>query len=42
MPLRETLQTILTDYTKAKSEPLEGHVLAQFIRADAEAAVQAA
>jgi hypothetical protein len=23
MPLRETLQTILTDYPKAKSEPLE-------------------
>jgi hypothetical protein len=42
MPLRETLQTILTDYAKAKSEPLEGHPLAQFIRHDAEAAVQAA
>jgi 5-methylcytosine-specific restriction enzyme A len=40
MPLRETLQTILTDYPKAKSEPLEGHVLAQFIRGDAEEAVQ--
>jgi 5-methylcytosine-specific restriction protein A len=42
MPLRETLQTILTDYTKAKSEPLEGHVLARFIRHDAEDAVQQA
>jgi 5-methylcytosine-specific restriction enzyme A len=42
MPLRETLQTILTDYPKAKSEPLEGHGLAQFIRGDAEEAVQAA
>src|ERR1039457_4923723 len=42
MPLRETLQTILTDYAKAKSEPLEGHALAQFIRHDAEEAVQAA
>ena len=42
MPLRETLQTILTDYKKAKSEPLEGHALAQFIRGDAEAAVQQA
>jgi 5-methylcytosine-specific restriction enzyme A len=42
MPLRETLQTILTDYPKAKSEPLEGHPLAQFIRHDAEAAVQQA
>jgi hypothetical protein len=42
MPLRETLQTILTDYTKAKSEPLEGHALAQFIRGDAEDAVQQA
>jgi 5-methylcytosine-specific restriction protein A len=42
MPLRETLQTILTDYPNAKSEPLEGHALAQFIRHDAEAAVQQA
>jgi 5-methylcytosine-specific restriction protein A len=42
MPLRETLQTILTDYTKAKSEPLEGHALAQFIRGGAEDAVQQA
>jgi 5-methylcytosine-specific restriction protein A len=42
MPLRETLQTILTDYPKAKSEPLEGHALAQFIRGDAEDAVKQA
>ena len=42
MPLRETLQTILTDYPKAKTEPLEAHPLAQFIRGDAEDAVQEA
>jgi hypothetical protein len=36
MPLRETLQTILTDYQSAKAQPLEGHALAQFIRHDAE------
>lgn len=42
MPLRETLQTILTDYPNAKAQPLEGHPLAQFIRHDAEDAVQAA
>ena len=42
MPLRETLQTILTNYPKAKSEPLEGHPLEQFIRGDAEGAVQEA
>ena len=42
MPLRETLQTILTEYPKAKSEPLEGHALARFIRGDAEGAVQEA
>src|SRR5450759_252567 len=42
MPLRETLQTILADYPKAKSEPLESHALAQFIRGEAEDAVQAA
>jgi len=42
MPLRETLETILTDYPKAKSEPLEGHALAQFIRHDAEESVQQA
>jgi 5-methylcytosine-specific restriction protein A len=42
MPLRETLQTILTDYTKAISEPLEGHALAQFIRGGAEDSVRQA
>jgi 5-methylcytosine-specific restriction protein A len=42
MPLRETLQTILADYPKAKSEPLESHALAQFIRGEAEDAVQQA
>jgi 5-methylcytosine-specific restriction protein A len=42
MPLQETLQTILTDYPKAKSEPLEGHPLARFIRQDAEGSVQEA
>lgn len=42
MPLRETLQTILTDYPSAKSEPLEGHVLARFIRQDAKTTVQEA
>lgn len=40
MPLRETLQTILADYPKAKSGPLEGHPLARFIRGNAEDAVQ--
>lgn len=30
MPLRETLQKILTEYPKAKREPLEGHPLAIF------------
>ncbi len=42
MPLRETLQIILTDYAKAKSQPLEGHPLAQFIRHKAEEEVQQA
>src|SRR5215470_2220782 len=32
MPLRNTLQTILTDYHKATAESLEGHKLANFIR----------
>jgi 5-methylcytosine-specific restriction enzyme A len=39
MPLRETLQAILTAYPNAKAEPLEGHPLAKFIRHDAEDAV---
>ena len=42
MPLREALQTILSDYPKAKAQPFEGHPLAQFIRHDAEHAVQQA
>ena len=42
MPLRETPQIILADYQKARSQPLEGHALAQFIRGDAEDAVQQA
>jgi 5-methylcytosine-specific restriction protein A len=41
MPLRETLQRIFTDYPKAKSEALEGHALATFIRHDAAEAVAA-
>jgi len=36
MPLRETLQQILTDYPLAKTSPLEGHPLAQFVRGEAE------
>jgi 5-methylcytosine-specific restriction enzyme A len=32
MPLRNTLQTILTEYHTAAAEPLEGHKLANFIR----------
>jgi MrcB-like, N-terminal domain len=41
MALRETLQRILTEYAKAKGEPLENHPLAQFIRHDAAQAVEA-
>jgi 5-methylcytosine-specific restriction protein A len=40
MALRETIQRILTDYPVAKTAPLEGHPLAQFIRGNAEDAVQ--
>src|SRR4051794_3594532 len=40
MALRETLQRILTDYPQAKSEPLESHALAGFIRNDAADSVQ--
>src|SRR5262245_33502916 len=32
MPLRDTLQTILTEYRRASAEPLEDHPLANFIR----------
>src|SRR5436305_549185 len=39
MPLRETLQKILNEYSAAKSEALEGHTLAQFIRGEAETIV---
>jgi 5-methylcytosine-specific restriction protein A len=41
MALRETLQRMLTEYAKAKVEPLENHPLAQFIRHDAAQAVEA-
>jgi 5-methylcytosine-specific restriction enzyme A len=40
MPLRETLQKILTEYPTAKGVPLEGHTLASFIRREAEQAVE--
>src|SRR5690349_949967 len=39
MPLRETLQTILTDYRKAKAQPPKAHPLGVFIRHGAEDAV---
>ena len=42
MPLRETLQQILTDYPLARTVALEGHPLAQFIRGDAEETVSGA
>jgi hypothetical protein len=38
----ETLKTILTDYPRAKNEPLAGHPLGSFIRRDAATAVEAA
>lgn len=40
MALRETLQRILADYPTAKTQPLENHPLAQFVRGEAETAVQ--
>jgi len=40
MPLRDTLQTILTDYAKAKGEPFTGHGLADFVRHSAAEAVR--
>jgi 5-methylcytosine-specific restriction protein A len=40
MPLRETLQKILTEYPAAKGLPLEGHTLAAFIRHQAAQAVE--
>jgi 5-methylcytosine-specific restriction protein A len=39
MGLRETLARILSEYPTAKTAPLEGHPLAQFIRGEAEHAV---
>jgi 5-methylcytosine-specific restriction protein A len=39
MPLRENLQKILSEYLTTKSEPLEGHPLAQFIRGEAATSV---
>ena len=40
MPLRETLQRILTEYPAAKGLPLEGHALASFIRHEAAQALE--
>jgi hypothetical protein len=40
-PLYDTLKTILTDYPRAKNEPLAGHPLGSFIRHDAATAVEA-
>jgi 5-methylcytosine-specific restriction protein A len=42
MPLRDTLQTILTDYAKAKADPPKGHPLGDFIRHEAADTVMAA
>ena len=42
MPLRTTLQTILTEYHTAMAEPLEGHKLANFIRHSAASEVNGA
>ena len=42
MPLRETLQRILSDYRDAIEVPLQGHPLAQFIRGEAAETVSAA
>ena len=39
MALREMFVRILTDYPQAKTAPLEGHALAQFIRGEAAATV---
>jgi hypothetical protein len=39
MPLRDILEKILTDYSKAKTAPLEDHPLAAFFRHDVEGAV---
>ena len=42
MPLRETLQTILTDYPVAKGQPFAHHPLGAFIRHGAAEAVEEA
>lgn len=42
VPLRETLQRVLTEYPTAKDLPLENHPLARFLRGDAEKAVEEA
>lgn len=39
MPLRDTLQAIITDYPSAKAEPLAGHPLGTVIRHNAAEAV---
>jgi hypothetical protein len=39
MPLRETLQRILTEFPDAQKQPLEAHPLARFIRTEAEQTV---
>jgi 5-methylcytosine-specific restriction enzyme A len=40
MPLRETLQRILTEFPDARKQPLEAHPLARFIRAEADQAIR--
>jgi 5-methylcytosine-specific restriction enzyme A len=40
MALRDTLQTILTDYAEARGKPFAGHALADFIRHGAAEAVK--
>jgi len=39
-PLRDTLQTILSDYPDAKGQPFAGHALAGFMRHSAKAVVK--
>lgn len=39
MPLRETLQRIITEFPNARKQPLEANPLARFIRGEAEQAV---
>jgi 5-methylcytosine-specific restriction enzyme A len=39
MPLRETLQRIITEFPDARKQDLEAHPLARFVRAEAEQAV---